>query len=342
MTAASTRRYIKAAQTPAIGLLKTASIPSFSAAGTVVTYSYVVTNGGNATLTSITRDRPHARPVRGHLPDQRRVSSGRSRRPAPPPTPPPRPTSTPAPSPTRHRIRHPPVERRHHLYAILGDHSRQPASSRSPSSSRPTSPASRRPGTHVTYSYLVTNTGNVILNPIAVTDPMAGLSAVTCSPAAPWLPGASETCTATYTTTQADVDRGNITNTGTAPGTPPTGSPVTASSSLNIPAVQTAGIALVKTANVSSFSTTGRLVTYSYRVTNTGNVTLNPVAVTDPMTGLSAINCPAHHPGSRGLRHLHRHLHHHPGRRGRRRHHQHRHRDRHTTRAERPSTARRR
>ena len=57
---------------------------------------------------------------------------------------------------------------------------------------------------------------------MTVTDPMPGLSAIAC-PATTLAPGASETCTATYTTTQADVDAGSITNTGTATGTPPTG-----------------------------------------------------------------------------------------------------------------------
>ena len=38
-----------------------------------------------------------------------------------------------------------------------------------------------------------------------------------------WLPAPQETCTATYTTTQADVNAGQIVNTGTATGTPPPG-----------------------------------------------------------------------------------------------------------------------
>ena len=82
--------------------------------------------------------------------------------------------------------------------------------------------ASSAAGTLVTYDYVVTNTGNVTLTAVTVTDPMPGLSSVTC-PLGTLAPGASETCTATYTTTQADVDRGSITNTGTASGTPPTG-----------------------------------------------------------------------------------------------------------------------
>ena len=143
-------------------------------------------------------------------------------------------------------------------------------------------------GTLITYSYQVTNTGNVTLNPVTVTDPMAGLSSISC-PATSLTPGASETCTATYTTTQADVDRGSLKNTGTATGTPPSGPNVTAQSSVSIPAVQTPAITVVKSASISSYSAAGTLITYSYQVTNTGNVTLNPVTVTDPMAGLSSI-----------------------------------------------------
>jgi uncharacterized repeat protein (TIGR01451 family) len=147
------------------------------------------------------------------------------------------------------------------------------------------------PGIAVTYSYQVTNAGNVDLNPVAVTDPMPNLSAISC-PVTALAPGASETCSATYTTTQADVDAGGISNTGTASGTPPSGSNVTASSTLTIPAVDTPSIRVIKSANITSYSAAGTAVTYSYQVTNTGNVDLNPVTVKDPMVGLSAISCP--------------------------------------------------
>jgi uncharacterized repeat protein (TIGR01451 family) len=89
-------------------------------------------------------------------------------------------------------------------------------------------------GTKVTYSYKVTNTGNVTLNPVTVTDPMVGLSVISC-PDTSLVPAATETCTATYTTTQADVKRGSITNIGTATGTPPVGSKVSATSSVVVP-----------------------------------------------------------------------------------------------------------
>jgi hypothetical protein len=82
------------------------------------------------------------------------------------------------------------------------------------------------PGQTINYNYLVTNTGNVTLSNITVTDPHTGLTGLSC-PDPTLAPGASETCTATYLTTQADLDAGSIVNTATATGTPPSGKPVT-------------------------------------------------------------------------------------------------------------------
>ena len=147
------------------------------------------------------------------------------------------------------------------------------------------------PGVVLTYSYRVTNSGNVTLHAVGVTDPLSGLSAINCGGVTTLAPGASTTCTATYTTTQADVDRGSVSNTGTATGTSPKGVVVNTTASLVVPATRTPSISVVKTANVSGFSAPGTAVTYSYLVTNTGNVTLTSVGVTDPLPGLSAVNC---------------------------------------------------
>jgi uncharacterized repeat protein (TIGR01451 family) len=90
-------------------------------------------------------------------------------------------------------------------------------------------------GTQVTYYYKVTNAGTVTLNSVTVTDPMPGLSAISC-PSSTLAAGASEICTASYTTTVADVSAGSISNTGTAVGFPVGSlSEVTAQSSLTIP-----------------------------------------------------------------------------------------------------------
>jgi len=151
-------------------------------------------------------------------------------------------------------------------------------------------------GEQITYSYTVTNTSTTeTLTNVTVTDPMTGLSAINCGGnsdvIASLAPGASQTCTATYTTTQGDLDAGSITNIGTATGTTPSDSTISTTSTLTIPAIDGPAVTLVKTADVQGYSAAGTVVTYTYTVTNTGTVTLFNVTVTDPMTGLSAINC---------------------------------------------------
>ena len=76
------------------------------------------------------------------------------------------------------------------------------------------------------------------LSSATVTDPMSGLSAIDCGNSSNVInslaPGASVACTATYTTTQADVDAGSISNTGTVEASPPSGPDVSDSSSLTL------------------------------------------------------------------------------------------------------------
>jgi uncharacterized repeat protein (TIGR01451 family) len=155
-------------------------------------------------------------------------------------------------------------------------------------------------GDKVQYSYNVTNTGNITLTSVAVTDPSAGN--VTCPvPAAPGLaPGASEMCTADqpYTVTQADVDGGAVTDSATATGVDTQGaqSEPSAASTVTVPAVAAApSVSLTKTATVDpaldqNAVQVGDRISYSYTVRNTGNVTLTSVAVSDPSAG--NVSCP--------------------------------------------------
>jgi uncharacterized repeat protein (TIGR01451 family) len=109
-------------------------------------------------------------------------------------------------------------------------------------------------------------------------------------------------------TTANDVTIGWIHNTGTATGTPSGGTPVTATSSLTIPYVApvvvvtaapslaTPAISLVKTAGSSTYSAVGQVVTYTYVITNTGNVSLTSAqyTVTDNLlNGGAAFDCGA-------------------------------------------------
>ena len=182
----------------------------------------------------------------------------------------------------------------------------------------------------------MTNTGNVTLASVDVSDPTLG--PVTCpAPADPGLaPGDSETCTADtlYTVTQADVDDGKVLDTATATGTDIQGdvSPISDPSTEKIDTVAAApAVSLVKTANASvrrrlPRSSQGETISYLYVVINTGNVTLGSVAVDDPTIGTSRLSHPvpagsgagrvrdvcgrhsAHrHSGRRGQRHGHRH-----------------------------------
>jgi uncharacterized repeat protein (TIGR01451 family) len=174
-----------------------------------------------------------------------------------------------------------------------------------------TTTAVTRAGQKVPYSFLVTNTGDVTMKNVTVTDTLtapsdpANLSPVTC-PQPTLAPGAQETCTATYTTTQADVDHGRLGDTATATGIPPTTrenpnpSPLPPSqpSALSVTAVQHPGISLVKSAVKDPVTHAGEVFRYSFLVTNTGNVTLRQVGVSDVMlppasqANLSAVTCP--------------------------------------------------
>ncbi len=149
-------------------------------------------------------------------------------------------------------------------------------------------------GDTITYSFAVTNTGNVRLDPVTVSDPKVG--AVTC-PSGALAPGATVSCTPkTYPLTQADVDAGKVDNTATASGTPPTGSPVSDTDSTTTPVPSDPGINLVKTASEvhdvnGNGIDDGDTVTYTFDVTNTGNVTLTNITVADPKVG--PVTCPS-------------------------------------------------
>lgn len=154
-----------------------------------------------------------------------------------------------------------------------------------------TAPTQYVVGRVVTYSFLVTNTGNVPLTALSVAETAfsgSGTPPVASCPATTLAAGDSVTCTGTYTITQADVNAGSVTNTAVATGTPPTGPPVTAISDALISGSEAPSLDLVKTANasgVSSPAAVGDSVSYTVTVTNTGNVTLLGVTVTDTLLG---------------------------------------------------------
>ena len=162
----------------------------------------------------------------------------------------------------------------------------------------PSTPAYGAAGNVLDYDYLVTNTGTTTVSSIGVSDNL--VNDVTC-PDPSLAPGASETCTGSYTVTQADVDNGSVTNTATASGTGPYANPVSsASSSVTVDASNaTSTLSLVKSTNSTGYGAAGQIIDYGYRVTNTGTTTLSNIAVSDNL--VSDVSCgePSLAPGPR-------------------------------------------
>ncbi|MFC7535086.1 hypothetical protein [Actinoplanes sp. GCM10030250] len=148
-------------------------------------------------------------------------------------------------------------------------------------------------GDTVAYRYLVTNTGNVSMRTVGVTD-SAG-AAVTC-PTGVLRVGATVTCTSTlaHEVGQSDVDAGQrISRSATAeayaPGAVlPTASPVASGGTGVVAAAERLSLAV--TASIPGGLRAGDQLGYSYRVINTGNVTMSGVGVQDSRTG--AASCP--------------------------------------------------
>ncbi len=160
------------------------------------------------------------------------------------------------------------------------------------------------PGDTIVYSFTVTNTGNTTLTNITIADPLV---TVVGGPIASLPVGASNSTTfsAVYTITQADIDAGQVENLATATGFDPQGNPVTDTSSdptpctsctpnptcpdcTYTPMTSNPRIAVIKNGvfndlNNDGFAQVGETITYTFIVTNNGNVTLNNVNVTDPL-----------------------------------------------------------
>jgi len=140
-------------------------------------------------------------------------------------------------------------------------------------------------GGTVSFTIKVTNTGDVDLANVAVSDPLTGSCANTIGAL---LQGASTTYTCT-----TDALTASFTNLATATGTPPVGPDVTASDTAPVtvttpppppvapktnPAISVTKLPATQTV------TTGLTVTFTIAVTNSGDVTLTDVNVTDALS----------------------------------------------------------
>jgi uncharacterized repeat protein (TIGR01451 family) len=138
-------------------------------------------------------------------------------------------------------------------------------------------------GDTLTYWITATNVGNITLNNVDVSDDLTGDS-TSCLTVAP-----AGTCvlTVTYVVNQADVDAGNIHNVGTADSdeTEPVEEPE------DVPVPQNPAIEIIKSSSLDlggdGVANPGDLISYSFRVENIGNVTLDNVTVNDATAGVT-------------------------------------------------------
>src|SRR5690625_3643623 len=161
-------------------------------------------------------------------------------------------------------------------------------------------------GEDINYSITVSNTGNVTLSDINVTDPRIGGNIGMVHELAP---SADSVLSFTYTLTQMDIDSGGVHNIAYGEGKDPNGDPVRDTSSTSnplnpgdpgydpdcpdctyTPVPQSGDMEMIKDgdfddANGDGVANVGEDINYSITVSNTGNVTLSDINVTDPRIG---------------------------------------------------------
>ncbi|HFD39970.1 MAG TPA: hypothetical protein ENJ31_09045, partial [Anaerolineae bacterium] len=135
-------------------------------------------------------------------------------------------------------------------------------------------------GDLITYTYRLTNSGDITLtNVVAADDKLGAVTLFTTTLS----PGDSTDGVLTYTVAAGDLP-GPLTNTVTVTGTTFTGDDVTASDVATVTLTGHPSISVAKSASAGSASV-GDLITYTYRLTNSGDITLTNVTAADDKLG---------------------------------------------------------
>jgi len=135
-------------------------------------------------------------------------------------------------------------------------------------------------GEEVMYTFVIINNGQTILKDIALKDSLLGSIAL---PKTELAPGEEMKVEATYTITEADAC-GELTNKATVTASAPCGKLVSAECSASVKPLYIAKLSLTKKAD-KEIAKIGDTITYTYTVTNVGNVTLTKVTVADAELG---------------------------------------------------------
>ena len=159
------------------------------------------------------------------------------------------------------------------------------------------------PGTLLTYTIVITNTGNRTVSDVSLEDQLEGID----GPVIDWststdettgegvlLPGESVTATATYTLTQNDIDMAEVINVVIAHGTDPDGEPVDSDPDDAETVIDVHDeLVLEKVVDKTELSDdemfVGQTLNYSFTLVNNGDRTVHDVEFEDYLQGLSDI-----------------------------------------------------
>ena len=150
-------------------------------------------------------------------------------------------------------------------------------------------------GDTASYTFVVTNEGNVTLEGVTLSDNRIDDASVACGTTEADLVddnsigdlavGESRTCTADYTVTQDDIDAGSVSNIATASGidVTPDANEAEGTGTETLDLVADPELTVEKSADRASVNLIGEVITYTIVATNSGNVTLSDVTVADAM-----------------------------------------------------------
>ncbi len=142
-------------------------------------------------------------------------------------------------------------------------------------------------GSTVTYYYTVTNTGNVTLSNLAISGASCPSTTVTPESAG----GAAVVCTSTYNVTNSDINNKVIIKNATASATFKSSTIQSNSASVT---VDTAPILVSITANPSSVTAAGKVITFTYTLINNSSGALGtPYTVTVSTPAGMTVTCPS-------------------------------------------------
>ena len=266
---------VPSVNSPALSIVKTSPTVNYDSVGDVITYSITATNTGNTTLASVTITDANAilgtcTPANGSpLAPGATLTCAASH------------TVTQADIDAGHYLNTACVDDGPNGAAQVCDDANVPSVNSPALSIVKTSPTVNYDsvGDVITYSITATNTGNTTLASVTITDANAILG--TCTPAngSPLAPGATLTCAASHTVTQADIDAGHYLNTACVDDGPNGAAQVC--DDANVPSVNSPALSIVKTSPTVNYDSVGDVITYSITATNTGNTTLASVTITD-------------------------------------------------------------